>query len=48
MNEDYSEETLRKRAELIPQMKKYREEGKYAIIQYDKLIVKEWKPRGSH
>ena len=40
INEDYSEETLRKRAELIPQMKKYREEGKYAIIQYDKLIVK--------
>ena len=48
ITEDYSEETLRKRAELIPQMKKYREEGKYAIIQYDKLIVKEWKPRGSH
>ena len=41
--EDYSDETMRKRIELIPLMKKKREEGKFAFIKVDKLIVRERK-----
>ena len=42
INEDYAEETQKLRAALVPEMKRLRAEGKFAIIKFDKLIVKEW------
>ena len=41
VNDDYAEETINKRKELIPLMKKARAEGKFAVINVDKLIVRE-------
>ena len=41
VNEDFSSETMKKRKELVEQMKKHRREGKYAVIQVDKLVVRE-------
>lgn len=40
INEDFSDLLRKKRAELIPAMKEAREKGKYAIISYDRLIIK--------
>ena len=41
VNDDYAEETLKKRKVLLPLMKKAREEGKYAVINVHKLIIRE-------
>ena len=40
VNEDFSELLRKKRAELVPAMKKAREDGKYAVINYDRLVIK--------
>jgi hypothetical protein len=42
INEDFSYETNKIRRELIEKMKIARNAGKYAVIEYDKLIVKEF------
>jgi hypothetical protein len=41
INEDFSEETNKIRRDLIEKMKSARNSGKYAVLAYDKLIVKE-------
>lgn len=41
ITEDFPKEVLEKRKILVSEMKKCREEGKYAIIKYDKLVVKD-------
>ena len=41
INEDFAEETLKKRAELYPLLKKYRSEGKFAILKVDQIVVRE-------
>ena len=43
INEDFAEETMKKRADLLPLLKQYRAEGKYAVIKYDEIIVREWR-----
>lgn len=42
VSEDYPKDTLTQKKELIPKMLEARRLGKFAIIKYDKLIVKEW------
>ncbi|XP_065643827.1 uncharacterized protein LOC136075231 [Hydra vulgaris] len=42
VNEDYCAETILIRKDLKERMKKERELGKFAVISYDKLIVREW------
>ena len=44
-NEDFTKETVEKRKKLWEEVKKYRLEGKYAVLQYDKIIVKDRKPK---
>lgn len=46
ITEDFSKETLNKRRELQTEMEIERQKGNYAIIKYDKLIVKENKITG--
>lgn len=41
VKEDFPKEILNKRRELQTQLKKERENGKYAVLRYDKLIVRE-------
>lgn len=43
VKEDFPKEVLNKRKELQSQLIKERESGKYAILKYDKLIVREKK-----
>lgn len=43
INEDFSDETMKKRAELLPLLKQYRKEGKYAFIRVDEIVVRDWK-----
>ena len=43
VNEDFSEETLKKRAELYPIVKKHRAAGKFAFIKIDEIVIREWK-----
>ncbi|XP_065677024.1 uncharacterized protein LOC136092554 [Hydra vulgaris] len=45
INEDYCAETVQIIKELRMEMKKAREGGKFALISYDKLIVREWSPK---
>ena len=45
VNEDFSDLLRKKRADLIPAMKQAREQGNYAVINYDRLIVKPRKPQ---
>lgn len=45
INEDYCAETTVIRNELRVQLKKEREGGKYAVISYDKLIIRDWTPK---
>lgn len=45
VNEDFSDRIRKKRAELFPAMKEAREWGNFAVISYDRLIVK---PRQLH
>ena len=40
INEDFSDQLRKKRAELLPAMREARARGDYAIISYDRLIVK--------
>lgn len=41
INEDFSAETLQKRKELWKKVKQFRDEGKYAVLNYDKIYVRE-------
>jgi len=43
INEDFSDETNKIRKDLRVRMKKAREEGKYSIISYDKLIIRNFR-----
>lgn len=45
INEDFSEETRDLRNNLRKQMKKEREKGKFCILKYDKLIIREFRDR---
>ena len=45
INEDYAKETVEKRKKLWEEVKRHRREGKYAIIQYDKFIVRNHRPK---
>ena len=45
INEDYSDETIKIRNDLMPQVKRYRSEGKFAFLQYDRVVVRDWKPK---
>ena len=45
INEDYAKETVEKRKQLWEEVKKLRREGKYAVLQFDKIIVKNNKPK---
>ncbi|KAI8517432.1 hypothetical protein Bbelb_060130 [Branchiostoma belcheri] len=40
VNEDYSELVRKRRAELLPEMKAARLRGDYAVISFDRLIIK--------
>ncbi|XP_065645415.1 uncharacterized protein LOC136075900 [Hydra vulgaris] len=42
INEDFSAETTEIRKGLRERMKKLRESGKFAIISYDKLVIRDW------
>ena len=44
INEDFAKETVEKRKKLWEEVKKYRRDGKYAILQYDKVIVRNKRP----
>ena len=45
MGEDFSKETVEIRKKLWDQVKKLREDGKYAVIKYDKIVVRDFQPR---
>ena len=40
-SEDYPKEILDKRRELLPKLIEEKKKGKYAVLNYDKLIIKE-------
>ena len=42
--EDLAEETIAKRRELLPDLKRAKEEGKIVYFSYDKLVMKERPP----
>ena len=44
VNEDFSDETMLIRKELFRQMKKARDDGKFAKVIYDKLYVRDFRP----
>ena len=46
--EDLAEETMAKRRELLPKLKRAKEEGKIAYFSYDKLVIKERPPSPSY
>ena len=41
INEDFCKETVEIRKSLMPKVKELREQGKYAIISYDKIVSRE-------
>ena len=41
INEDFSDETLAIRRNLFKEMKRHRQEGKYCIVTYDKLVIRD-------
>ncbi|XP_065658502.1 uncharacterized protein LOC136083018 [Hydra vulgaris] len=43
INEDFSNETMEIRKKLWEEVKQLRKEGKYAIIKYDKIFVREFR-----
>lgn len=43
-SEDYPKEILNKRKELLPKLEEERAKGHFAVISYDKLIIKEGRP----
>ena len=40
-NEDFLQAVIEKRKNLLPKMKKAREEGKIAYLSYDRLVIRE-------
>ena len=45
INEDFSEDTMEKRKSLFQRAKELREEGKFAKVVNDRLIVRDRRPR---
>ena len=45
VREDFSKETVEIRKKLWDQVKKLREDGKYAVIKYDKIVMRDFQPR---
>ena len=45
VREDFSKETVEIRKKLWDQVKKLREDGKYAVIKYDKIVTRHFRPR---
>lgn len=45
INEDFSDETVQIRKNLFKEMKHKREQGKFAKVVYDKLVVRDFRPR---
>ena len=45
INEDFSEDTMEKRKGLFQRAKELREEGKFAKVVYDRLIVRDMRSR---
>ena len=43
--EDFAKETVEKRKQLWEEVKKHRRAGKYAVLQYDKVVVKDRRPK---
>ena len=43
VNEDFSKETLEIRRELWKDVKRLRDEWKYAVLQYDKIVTHDFK-----
>jgi hypothetical protein len=43
INEDYSLDTLTIRKKLFEEMRAHRNNGKYSVVIYDKLVVKDFK-----
>ncbi|KAJ8726769.1 hypothetical protein PYW08_015626 [Mythimna loreyi] len=44
ISEDYPKDVIRKRKELLPKLTEERKKGNYAIISYDKLIIRKGNP----
>ena len=44
INEDFSRETTEKRKKLWDDVVRFRDEGKYAILNYDRIVVRDFKP----
>ena len=42
VNEDFADETMAIRKNLFKDMKKQRQEGKYCVIAYDKLVIRDF------
>ena len=45
MREDFSKEAVEIRKKLWDQVKKLREDGKYPVIKYDKIVTRDFRPR---
>ena len=45
LREDFSKETVEIRKKLRDQVTKLREDGKYALIKYDKIVTRDFQPR---
>ena len=45
VREDFSKETVEIRKKLWDQVKKLRGDGKYAVIKYDKIFTRDFRPR---
>ena len=45
VREDFSKETVEIRKKLWDQVKKFREDGKYVVIKYDKIVTRDFRPR---
>ena len=48
INEDFSEYTATKRKELFKQAKQYRDQGKFAKVIYNRLVVSEHRSRNNN
>ncbi|XP_035686738.1 uncharacterized protein LOC118422958 [Branchiostoma floridae] len=40
INEDFSDQVRKRRAELVPKMREARQRGEFAIISYDRLVIR--------
>ena len=45
VKEDLSKETVETRKKLWDQVKNLQEDGKYAVIKYDKTVTRDFRPR---